>query len=65
MEVTLDEYLAKIDRWKQAVSDRMLELSPEERTEQDRAAQAWLEKQLGRRLRVAEVAGSGSSSRAS
>jgi len=50
MEMTLDEYLAEIDRWKQAVSDRTLPLSPEARAEHDREARAWLEAKLGRRL---------------
>ena len=38
MEMTLDEYLAEIDRWKQPVSDRTAELSAAERAEARAAA---------------------------
>ena len=51
MEMTLDEYLAEIDRWKQPVSDRTADLSASERAEADRQARAWLETRLGRALR--------------
>ena len=53
MDMTLNEYLAEVDRWKQTVSDRMAKLSPAERAAEDRDALAWLEKQLGRRLKEA------------
>lgn len=53
MEMTLDEYLAEIDRWKEAVSDRVAKLPVSERTEAHRDARAWLEAQLGRPLREA------------
>ena len=51
MEMTLDEYLAEIDRWKQPLSDRAGTLSPAERAEVDREARTWLEAKLGRALR--------------
>ena len=51
MEMTLDEYLAEIDRWKQPLSDRALKLSTAERAEVDREARTWLEAKLGRTLR--------------
>jgi hypothetical protein len=51
MEMTLDEYLAEIDRWKQPLSDRALRLSAAERAEADREARTWLEAKLARALR--------------
>jgi hypothetical protein len=53
MGMTLDEYLAEIDRWKQPVSDQGLALSATERTELDREARVWLEAKLGRPLEIA------------
>lgn len=53
MEMTLDEFLADIDRWKQPVSDQMIALPVAERAAQDREARAWLESRLGRQLEVA------------
>lgn len=50
MGMTLDEYLAEIDGWKQPVSDKMLASSATARKEQDSAARAWLEAKLGRSL---------------
>ena len=50
MEMTLDEYLAEIDRWKQPVSDRTAELSAAERAEADGEARRWLETKIGRHL---------------
>ena len=50
MEMTLNEYLAEVDRWKQAVSERTASLSPEARAEYDREARAWLEAKIGRSL---------------
>ena len=50
MEMTLDEYLAEIDRWKQPVSNRAADLSAAERAEADCHARAWLESKLGRVL---------------
>jgi hypothetical protein len=52
MEMTLDEYLAEIDRWKQPVSDRAAALSAAERAEVDREARAWLVARIGRSLRT-------------
>jgi hypothetical protein len=52
MEMTLDEYLAEIDRWKQPVSDRTSGMSPSERAESDREARTWLETKMGRSLRT-------------
>jgi hypothetical protein len=53
MGITLDEYLAEVDRWKQPVSDLMLQLTPSQRAEQDRQARAWLQEKLGRHLQEA------------
>jgi len=50
MEMTLNEYLAEVDRWKQTVSDRMAGLDASERARSDREAVAWLEEALGRQL---------------
>ena len=50
MDMTLNEYLGEVDRWKQAVSDRMAKLNPAERAAEDRVALAWLEAKIGRRL---------------
>jgi hypothetical protein len=58
MEMTLDEYLKEVDRWKLAVSDRMAGLSPAERAREDQVALDWLESQLGRRLERAPGPGS-------
>lgn len=52
MEMTLNEYLAEVDRWKQTVSDRMAGLDPAQRATADQDALAWLERTLGRRLEV-------------
>ena len=52
MGMTLDEYLAEIDRWKQPLSDCALKLSAAERAEIDRNARTWLEAKLGRVLRI-------------
>lgn len=53
MEMTLDEFLAEVDRWKQPVSDEMAPLSPAERARLDAEARAWLEEKLGRPLQEA------------
>jgi hypothetical protein len=50
MGMTLNEYLAEVDRWKQVVSDRTAAVSPEARAEMDREAIAWLEAKIGRKL---------------
>jgi len=50
MGTTLDDYLSEIDSWKQPVSDKASNLSPEERAALDREARAWLEAKLGRAL---------------
>ncbi len=52
MGMTLDEYLAEIDRWKQPISDQVSASSGAERAELDRKARAWLEAKLGRPLEV-------------
>jgi hypothetical protein len=49
--MTLDEYLAEIDRWKQPLSDQALTLSAAQRADVDREARNWLEAKLGRALR--------------
>jgi hypothetical protein len=51
MEMTLDDYLVEVDRWKQPVSDLMLEVPVTERANLNREASAWLEQKLGRTLR--------------
>ncbi|MDO8630483.1 MAG: hypothetical protein Q7R41_08315 [Phycisphaerales bacterium] len=53
MDMTLNEYLGEVDRWKQLVSDRTARLDPAERARADREAIDWLERQLGRRLKEA------------
>ena len=53
MGMTLDDYLAEIDRWKQPVSNQTFALSGAERVDLDREARAWLEAKLGRPLEVA------------
>ncbi len=53
MGMTLDEYLAEIDRWKQPVSDQTLALSVSALAQHDREARAWLETKLGRPLNEA------------
>jgi len=57
MEMTLDEYLAEIDRWKEPVTERALLLSASERVRSDREARNWLEAKLGRRLTEAPPPG--------
>jgi hypothetical protein len=52
MEMTLDQYLAEIDRWKQSVSDRMAALSASERAVAEHEARKWLESKLGQALRA-------------
>ena len=54
MSQTLDEYLEEVDRWKQAVSDRLLALDPSEWAREDAEARAWLEEKLGHPLRHAD-----------
>jgi len=53
MEMTLNQYLSEVDRWKQAVSDEMAKLDPANRARRDEEAIAWLEAKLGRRMRRA------------
>jgi len=53
MDVTLDDYLAEVDRWKQAVVEKMIDLSVEERAKEDQEALDWMETKLGRRLKKA------------
>jgi hypothetical protein len=51
--MTLDEYLAEIDRWKQPVSDQTIGLDVAARAELDQEARAWLQAKLGRPLKQA------------
>lgn len=51
--MTLDEYLKGIDKWKQAVSDRMASMTAAERAEEDEKARAWLQAQLKKPLKEA------------
>jgi hypothetical protein len=51
MERTLDEYLAEIDQWKEAVSSEVSGLSSPELAQRDRDAQSWLEAELRRHVR--------------
>jgi hypothetical protein len=57
MEVTLDEYLEEIDRWKQPVTDRTLAVPPPMRASAAYEARAWLEAKLGKRLDEAPHSG--------
>ncbi len=50
MGMTLNEHLAEVDKWKQAVGDEVMGFSDAERLEYDRRAVAWLEAQLGVQL---------------
>lgn len=51
-EQTLDEYLAEVDRWKNAVSDRVRGLPAKERLAKYREARVWLEARIGHKLRT-------------
>ena len=55
MEMTLDEFLAEVDRWKLAAAIETRDLTPDERAEHYRRVRAWLESQLGHPLNVAEI----------
>ncbi len=50
MDLTLDDVLQEVDRWKQIVSDRMAGLDAEQRKVEDEKAMKWLEEKLGRKL---------------
>ncbi|HEY3245994.1 MAG TPA: hypothetical protein VGM03_21845 [Phycisphaerae bacterium] len=50
MDMTLDEALEEIDRWKSAVVDQVAKLPPEERAKVGHEAIAWLEREIGRPL---------------
>jgi hypothetical protein len=50
MAVTLDEYLAEVDRWKQAAQDELDALSPEARAERLAKVRAEFETARGRPL---------------
>ena len=52
MEMTLKDYLAEVDRWKEAAGKRLLTLSPTARAAHAQDAIAWLEAKLGRPLRL-------------
>ena len=54
MGVSLNEFLADVDQWKQEVSDEMAGLSVAERHERDRQAVEWLERQIGIKLPCGE-----------
>lgn len=53
MGMTLKDYLAEVDRWKEAAGRRLQSLSLAERSAHAREAKAWLEAKLGRPLRAA------------
>jgi len=55
MDMTLNEYLGEVDRWKQVVSDRMAKLDPADRARADQDALAWLGGKLGRPLQQAPL----------
>ncbi len=50
MEMTLDESLAEIDKWKNAAVELLTNLSPSERARLGEDAIAWLEREIGRPL---------------
>jgi hypothetical protein len=56
--MTLKEYLAEVDRWKEAAGKRLERLSPAQRSAHAQEAKAWLESKLGRPLRAARPAAS-------
>ncbi len=51
MGITLDDYLREVDRWKDAVTERMASLSVEERLREGQEATRRLEQDIGRPLR--------------
>ena len=53
MEMTLDEYLEEVDRWKEAALEQTQALPPAARDEVYRRARDWLEAKIGRRLEQA------------
>ncbi len=53
MEMTLDDMLAEIDRWKEAASARRAKRSAGADTDTESDAWDWLESKLGRPLREA------------
>lgn len=55
MGMSLNEFLADVDEWKQKVSDEMAGLSDAERHERDRQAVEWLETQIGIKLPCGEA----------
>jgi hypothetical protein len=55
MEMTLDEYLDEVDRWKQKAMERTESLSAAAREKVLQDSRRWLEKKIGRRLKVAAV----------
>jgi hypothetical protein len=56
-EQTLDEYLAEVDRWKNAVSDRLRSLPAKERLAKYREVRVWLEARIGHKLRTRPAKG--------
>ncbi len=50
MEMTLDESLAEIDKWKDAAVDQLQHLPAAERAKVGQDAIAWLEREIGRPL---------------
>jgi uncharacterized protein with von Willebrand factor type A (vWA) domain len=56
MEMTLDDYLREVDRWKDAVTERMATLSVDERLREGQEATRRLEMKLGRPLRKRTLA---------
>ena len=52
-EKSLEDCLAEVDQWKATVTSRSLPLTHEERAAQEDRGLAWLEAQLGRKLKRA------------
>lgn len=50
MEMTLDESLAEVDKWKHAAVDQLASLPTHERAKVSRDAVAWLEREISRAL---------------
>lgn len=53
MEMTLDEYLDEVDRWKQKAMKRTESLSAAAREKVMQDSLRWLEQRIGRKLRTA------------
>lgn len=53
MDMTLDEYLDEVDRWKQKAMEQTESLSAAAREKVLHDSLRWLERRIGRRLKVA------------